>query len=138
MYNQPIFAPKQTSARIDFLRQGGRLIVRKGTHNVKFPTKIKTKTSVTHTRTSATTRETRTPTAASAICCWAYIKGQDHFIVLHQSLYFLLKMFEQNKNNRYICICNINRLTQTIYQHQMFFCMTKVIQKCRVAQQGGH
>jgi len=47
-------------------------------------------------------------------------------------------MFEQNKNNRYICIYNINRLTQTIYQHQMFFCMTKLIQKCRVAQQGGH
>ena len=47
-------------------------------------------------------------------------------------------MLEQNKNNRYICICNINWLTQTIYQHQMFFCMTKLIQKCRVAQQGGH
>ena len=90
------------------------------------------------TRTSATIWKTRTPTAASASCCWAYIKGQDHFIVLHQSQYFLLKMFEQNKNNRYICICNINQLTQTIYQHQMFFCMTKLIQKCRVAQQGGH
>jgi hypothetical protein len=25
-------------------------------------------------------------------------------------------MFEWNKNNRYICIRNINQLTQTIYQ----------------------
>ena len=132
------FASKPTFARIDFLRPSGRLITRKGTQNVKFLTKIKTKTSVAHTRTSAMTRKTHTPTAANASCCWAYIKGQDHFIVLHQSLYFLLKMLEQNKNNHYICICNINRLTQTIYQHQMFFCMTKLIQKCRVAQQGGH
>ena len=31
----PLFAPKQTFARIDFLRQGGRLVNRKGTHNVK-------------------------------------------------------------------------------------------------------
>ena len=35
MYNYPLFAPKQTSARIDFLRQGGRLVDKKGTHNVK-------------------------------------------------------------------------------------------------------
>ena len=97
MYNQPIFAPKQTSARIDFLRQGGRLIVRKGIHNVKILTEIKTKTNVAHTRTSATTWKTRTPTAASASCCWAYIKGQDHFIVLHQSLYFLLKCLNKTR-----------------------------------------
>ena len=36
MYNYPPVAPKQTFARIDFLRQGGRLVGKKGTHNVKF------------------------------------------------------------------------------------------------------
>ena len=35
MYNQPPFASKQTFARIDYLRQGGRLVSKKGTHNVK-------------------------------------------------------------------------------------------------------
>ena len=35
MYNNPHFAPKPTFARIDFLRQGWRLVDRKGTHNVK-------------------------------------------------------------------------------------------------------
>ena len=35
MHNCPLFASKQTSARIDFLRQGGRLVGKKGTHNVK-------------------------------------------------------------------------------------------------------
>ena len=39
MHNYPHFAPKQTSARIDFLRQGERLVDGKGTHNVKFLTK---------------------------------------------------------------------------------------------------
>ena len=39
IYNSPLFAPKQTSARIDFLRQGWRLVGRKGTHNVKTLTK---------------------------------------------------------------------------------------------------
>ena len=38
MYNSPLFAPKQTSARIDFLRQGGWLVDEKGSHNVKIPT----------------------------------------------------------------------------------------------------
>ena len=36
MFNYPLFASKQTFARIDFLRQGGRLVDEKGTHNVKF------------------------------------------------------------------------------------------------------
>ena len=36
MYNYPLFAPKQTFARIDFLRQGDRLVDRKGTYYVKF------------------------------------------------------------------------------------------------------
>ena len=30
-----LFVPKQTSTRIDFLRQGGRLATKNGTHNVK-------------------------------------------------------------------------------------------------------
>ena len=36
MHKQPRFAPKQTSARIDFLREGERLVDRKGTYYVKF------------------------------------------------------------------------------------------------------
>ena len=36
MHNYPLFAPKQTSARIDFLGQGWRLVDKKATHNVKF------------------------------------------------------------------------------------------------------
>ena len=35
MYNCSLFASKQTFARIDFLRQGERLVDKKGTHNVK-------------------------------------------------------------------------------------------------------
>ncbi len=43
MHNCPLLAPKQTSARIDFLRQGERLVGKKGTHNVKIITKSYTK-----------------------------------------------------------------------------------------------
>ena len=32
---QPLFASKQTFARIDFLRSGGQLVDYEGTHNVK-------------------------------------------------------------------------------------------------------
>ena len=39
MYNYPLLMPKQTSARIDFLRQDERLVDKKGTHNVKFVAK---------------------------------------------------------------------------------------------------
>ena len=39
IYNYPLFASKQTFARIDFLRQGGRLVSYEGTHNVKICTK---------------------------------------------------------------------------------------------------
>ena len=39
----PFFAPKQTFARIDFLRQGERLVDEKGTYYVKFLTKNQTK-----------------------------------------------------------------------------------------------
>jgi len=38
MYNYPLFASKQTFARIDFLRQGWRLVDKNGTHSVKFYT----------------------------------------------------------------------------------------------------
>ena len=38
MHNCPLLAAKQTSARIDFLRQVGRLVDKKGTHNVKILT----------------------------------------------------------------------------------------------------
>ena len=38
MHNCPLWAAKQTSARIDFLRQGGRLVDKKGTFCVKFLT----------------------------------------------------------------------------------------------------
>ena len=43
MYNLHLFASKQTFARIDFLRQGWRLVDKKGTHSVKFPTEKFTK-----------------------------------------------------------------------------------------------
>ena len=43
LHIQPLFASIQTLARIDFLRQGERLVDFKGTHNVKNPTKNKTK-----------------------------------------------------------------------------------------------
>ncbi len=35
MHNYPPVAPKQTFARIDFLRQGWRLVDKMPTHNVK-------------------------------------------------------------------------------------------------------
>ena len=35
MHNCPLLASKQTSARIDFLRQGERVVGKNGTHNVK-------------------------------------------------------------------------------------------------------
>ena len=37
MHNCPLLAQKQTSARIDFLGQGERLVDKNGTHNVKIP-----------------------------------------------------------------------------------------------------
>jgi len=36
IHRHPLFALKQTSARIDFLRQGGRLVDEMGTYSVKF------------------------------------------------------------------------------------------------------
>ncbi len=44
MYNYLLLMPKQTSARIDFLRQGERLVDKKGTYNVKMLAEKLTKT----------------------------------------------------------------------------------------------
>ena len=46
MYNNPHFAPKPTFARIDFLRQGWRLVDRKGSQNVKIYTEKLTRNLV--------------------------------------------------------------------------------------------
>ncbi len=46
MYNYPLLTPKQTFARIDFLRQGERLVRRKGTQNVKILAEKITKAEV--------------------------------------------------------------------------------------------
>ena len=51
---QPIFVSKPTFARIDYLRQGGRLVDEEGTHNVKSLTKNYTKTILSRTRVWAT------------------------------------------------------------------------------------
>ena len=54
---QPLFASKQTSARIEFLGQGGRLVSRKGTYNVKILTKNQTQTIVPYTHTAVMARK---------------------------------------------------------------------------------
>ena len=43
MHNYLLWASKQTFARIDFLRQGERLVDKNGTHGVKFLTEKLTK-----------------------------------------------------------------------------------------------
>ena len=43
IYNQPLFTSKQTFARIDFLRQGERLVDKNGTLSVKTSAKKLTK-----------------------------------------------------------------------------------------------
>ena len=57
MHNCLLFAPKQTSARIDFLRQGGRLVDKMGAHSVKFLTENKTKQIALCTHAKATAME---------------------------------------------------------------------------------
>ena len=51
------FASTTTFARIDFLRQGGRLVIKKGTHNVKILTENKTKQIMPFTRGKETETE---------------------------------------------------------------------------------
>ena len=46
MHNYPLLTPKQTFARIDFLRQGERLVHKRGTHNVKILAEKITKAEV--------------------------------------------------------------------------------------------
>ena len=55
----PLLAPKQTSARIDFLRQGGRLVDKKGSYNVKFLIKNRTKQTMPCTLVKTTATESR-------------------------------------------------------------------------------
>ena len=43
MHKQPRFAPKQTAARIDYLRLGCGLVDNEGTHNVKILAEKRTK-----------------------------------------------------------------------------------------------
>ena len=57
MYNCPLLASKQTSARIDFLRQGGRLVDRNGSFCVKLLAESLTKAFVPPTRLWATARK---------------------------------------------------------------------------------
>ena len=47
MHKAPRFAPTQTSARIDFLRLGCRLVDYEGTHNVKILAEKRTKSELT-------------------------------------------------------------------------------------------
>ena len=54
MHNCPLLAPKQTFARIVFLRQGERLVDGKGTFCVKFLAESLTKAFVSPTRLWAT------------------------------------------------------------------------------------
>ena len=57
MHNCPLFAAKQTSARIDFLRQGGRLVDRNGSFCVKFLAESLTKAVVLSIHLWATARK---------------------------------------------------------------------------------
>jgi len=57
MYNCPLLVPKRTSARIDFLRQGGRLVDGKGTFCVKFLAESLTKAVVLSIHLWATARK---------------------------------------------------------------------------------
>ena len=55
----PLFASKQTFARIDFLRQGERLVDEKGTYYVKFLTKNQTKQTLSeHARVGNSKEDT--------------------------------------------------------------------------------
>jgi len=60
IFNKPPFASKQTFARIDFLRQGGCSVGRKGTYNVKILAENYTKEDVSNTRVWATERQAGT------------------------------------------------------------------------------
>ena len=71
MHNYPLFASKQTSARIDFLRQGERLVNEKGTYYVKFLTENQTKPIMPYTHMWVMPQKARTLTTSSAGGCRA-------------------------------------------------------------------
>ena len=71
----PLFASKQTFARIDYLRQGGQLVDKKGTHNVKFYAENWTKETIPpYTRAWTTAQRTYALTTACASDCRAFNK----------------------------------------------------------------
>ena len=71
MHNCPLWAPKQTSARIDFLRQGKRLVDKKALIMLKFLLKVRQNDYAACTREWATAQRTRTLATASASGCRA-------------------------------------------------------------------
>ena len=71
MHNCPLWAPKQTSARIDFLRQGKRLVDKKALIMLKFLLKVRQNDYAACTREWATAQRSRTRAPASASGCRA-------------------------------------------------------------------
>ena len=73
MYNCPLSAPKQTSARIDFLRQSERLVEKMALTMLKFLLKVRQNNYAAYTREWATAQRTRALATASAsgyrACC---------------------------------------------------------------------
>ena len=72
MHNYPLLASKQTSARIDFLRQGGRLVDRMATFHVKVLAESWTNGDwAAYTSLGNATGKTRALATASASGCRA-------------------------------------------------------------------
>ena len=76
MHNSPLSAPKQTSARIDFLRQGERLVEKMALTMLKFLLKVRQNNYAAYTREWATAQRTRALATASASSCRACCHGQ--------------------------------------------------------------
>jgi len=71
MHNCPLLTPKQTSARIDFLRQGERLVDKKALTMLKFLLKVRQNEYAAYTREWATAQRIRVLATASANGCRA-------------------------------------------------------------------
>ena len=71
MHNCPLSAPKQTSARIDFLRQSERLVEKMALTMLKFLLKVRQNNYAAYTREWATAQRTRALATASASGCRA-------------------------------------------------------------------
>ena len=69
IYNSPLFAPKQTLARIDFLRQVGDWWTKKALRMLNFLLKTRQNNNSVVCTHMATARKTRTLTTASANGC---------------------------------------------------------------------